>query len=335
MLDCLRPGLVGRLAAAGAVAASIAAALTPAADQASAARPVEGARYADGDYALTVELAVSKRGGRLDPRRSELRNVSDCAAPDFRLGTRDRPVHISRSGRFRYVGRNGRLVLRLAGRFVTKNRARVRFRYRRDPVRRARHCDDSGRLNLYPRRINANPLRDCRTHKAKTLVAGPSGRVFTQPGWDGGSWIPVAYACLFGADKRVELGVDDDDDHDIGLVRLAGPYVGYEEIDCVGLGCGYGVLVRDLRTGAKVRDSTDLDHSFGPVTDLELKENASVAWIARAAPYSPTMEPSVWAYDTAGPRQLATGAISLSSLELSGSTLTWVKDGAVSSAALD
>ena len=71
------------------------------------------------------------------------------------------------------------------------------------------------------------------------------------------------------------------------------------------------------------------------MTDLELKDNASVAWIARAAPYASDRNPSPWAYDNAGKRRLDTGAIELTSLELSGSTLTWVKEGLPRSATLD
>jgi hypothetical protein len=75
--------------------------------------------------------------------------------------------------------------------------------------------------------------------------------------------------------------------------------------------------------------------TFGQITDLELRETGSVAWIARPAQYFGLREPAVRADDGQASRLLDTGNIALESLELNGSTLTWSKDGAQRSATLD
>jgi hypothetical protein len=66
---------------------------------------------------------------------------------------------------------------------------------------------------------------------------------------------------------------------------------------------------------------------------LELKDNGSIGWINLAPPYT-VAPPSVSAYDSLGRRLLDSGNIALESLTLSGSTLSWVKDGVPQSATL-
>ncbi len=309
------------------------------AEPASAARPVEGARYADaGYYAFVADLRVSGSGRWLDPRRSSVKNFSDwrCPGLDFHLGSPRRPVRISRSGRFDYVRRHGSFVLRVSGRFMTKDTARIGFRYRRVPRRKSHSCDDSGRFSLSPRRVAVPSFRDCLGHSARTILSAPTGRVFWEPRWDDRDWwTTVAYACLFSANKRFRLGQDEDDDSDLGPFRLAGPYVAYHGAYC-SMGCGFNLIVLDLRDGRRVREVPDASSAFiGRVTDLELNENGSIAWIATAPPYSSERAPSVSAYDSLGQRRLDTGNIALQSLTLDGSTLSWEKDGVARSATLD
>jgi hypothetical protein len=308
-------------------------------DSATAARPVKGALYADTDYASSVEPQVSGSGRWLSPRRSyvDVDMGAECDGGAFHLGTRKRPIGIRRSGRFRYVRRRGRFELRVRGRFRTKDRATIAFRYIRRPRRRHHPCDDSGRIKLAPMRVRRYPFRGCRTHPAETLLSAPTGRVFWQSEWDGTEWLAVTYACLFSANKRFKLHVDGDDDSDLHDFRLVGPYVAYAWHPCAE-GChSEDVEVKDLRDGRLARRAAYglLGNQGGAVTDLELKPNASVGVIAYGDPYAPRLVPEVWAYDAMGSsRKLDRGNISRRSLVLNGSTLTWVKDGVVRSGTL-
>jgi hypothetical protein len=160
-------------------------------------------------------------------------------------------------------------------------------------------------------RVRRFPFRDCRTHRAKTVLSAPTGRVFWQPAWKD-EWRTVAYACLFSANKRFRLaGWDEDDDSDLELFRLVGPYVAYMHDGCAET-CTFGMWVRvhDLRTGAQTRHEAN-------ATDLELKENGSTAWIDHGDPYAPDPHPvDVWAADSLGVRRLDHGSISGRSLTL-------------------
>lgn len=298
------------------------------AESASAARPVKGALYVD--YDARAKLRVSKSGRRLSPRSSIVATRPGCAAPPVRFDGRPRPVLISESGRFRVDKRTGGFVLR--GRFVSRDRLRIV--YRSCGIRRTR---------LTAHRTGPIRFRDCRNHRAKTLLRTAAGRVFQQLVWrpgrsgpGGNNWIDAAYGCLFSVNEPFVLGQDDDDDFDLDSFRLAAPFVAYEEQACAGLGCGYSVIVRDLRDGGKLREAPEpATDSFGKVTDLELKDNGSVAWIANSPPFSPTPTRSVWASNSLGTRRLDTGPdIALESLALNGSALSWVNAGLISSATL-
>jgi hypothetical protein len=336
----VRPGphIRGRLAALAVVVAGLGVALAVDADNASAVPPVKGARYADTDYAFWVDLRVSRSGRSFNPRRSVVINQSSwsCRGLDFHLGSRRRPVRIRRDGRFRYVRRHNRFALRVSGRFRTRNGGKISFRYRRAPRRRGHPCDDSGRVSLVPQRVREIPFHDCRTHRAKSVLSAPTGRVFWQPLWnDSDGWTTTAYACLFAVDKRFKLAQDEDDDSDLDRFRLVGLYLAYAQAECP-MGCGFSIHVRDLRDGRETRHVPLMGSSpLGSVTDLELRDTGSVAWIADVPPYFPDVGRGVWAYDRGGYRRLDGGNISLGSLTLSGATLTWVKDGMTRSATLD
>jgi hypothetical protein len=143
-------------------------------DSVAAARPVRGALYADltADYTYRAYLGVSNSGRSLDPRRSRIVDPYCQGEPSIvRMGSRRHPVRVTRSGRFQLVQRVGRYVLRVRGLFTTKNNARIRFRYRREPARaRPRSCEnDTGRVALRPACIRPIPFSDCATHDAKTV----------------------------------------------------------------------------------------------------------------------------------------------------------------------
>jgi hypothetical protein len=337
---------VKRLTLPLALLAGWVAAMSVSPDWASAARPVKGALYAEGTSGAPqgAYLRVSKSGRSLSPRRSMLDVSYVTARPCgggssiIRLGSRRRPVRITRSGRFRFVLRRGHYVFRLRGHFTTKNTVKLRFRFRREPRRaRPRACDDTGPLSLVAKRVRRIPFRDCRTHRATTVLSAPTGRVFWQQEWGQEGWMTFAYACLYSANQRFKLHQDQDDDSDLANFRLVGPYLAYSWHPCGGVGCISDVVeVRDLRDGSMLRRVGGYGsggHS-GSVSDLELKQNGSVAVIGIIYPYSEPPAYEVWAYDTLGWRRLDRGNISQESLGLDGSTLTWVKDGVVRSATL-
>jgi hypothetical protein len=301
-------GRVRTVGAIACVALSIGSLAVAEVDSAAAARPVKGALYADAtaDYAYFAYLGVSKTGRSLDPRHSRIQGVGcDYDASTVRIGSRRQPVRVSQSGRFRLVERIGRYVLRVRGVFTTKNSARISFGYRREPARaQPRRCDDTGRVALRPARIRAIPFSDCASHDAKTVLRTPTGRVFWQPAWDRGEgWTKVTYACLFSANQRFKLHRDDDDDSDLDDIRLAGPYVAYSWHPCGGAACLTDVVeLRDLRDGRW------LDADVGPsgyVSDLELNENGSLAFIRHPYPYPSPAE--LWANDMFGRRRLDSG----------------------------
>jgi hypothetical protein len=102
----------------------------------------------------------------------------------MRFGSARRLVRIKRGGGFRFAHRRGNVLFRMRGRFVTKNRAKVKFRYgrKRARARRPGACDNSsGRL--IARRVGLTNFRDCSTYKARTLLRTPTGRVFRKRTW--------------------------------------------------------------------------------------------------------------------------------------------------------
>ena len=308
-------------------------------DSAAAASPFKRALYADagdgvGEYGV-LYLRVSSSGRWLNPRRStvywEWGDVRSNCRVRLRLGSWRRPVRVRHGGGFRFVRRRGAFVSRVRGRFVTKDRARVAFRYRREPARggRPRTCDDIS-VRLVARRIVPLNFRNCSSHKARTLLLAPTGRIFRQPRWWAGGryelagWKETAYACLYTVNTPVSLGVDDDShsdvEDDLTLFRLVGPYVAFlRQENCGNFAC-YTVFVRDLRSG-----TTTKRVPAGRAPDLELNSRGSVAWIDQGSPLDAT-DTSLWASDNLGKRQLDNGNIS-DQLTLTDSTLTWRKDG--------
>ena len=349
---------------AGALALGAAGLAALSVEAAAGARPVAGAHYLGfyGDETqvndipgVSGELRVardrrhfssSRRGSYVRLTITCPRDTSEFVTTRVRLASAHRRVRIGRGGRFRLAARRGRLSYRLRGRFVVPGEARIAWRARTAPrhPKHRRHpglCKDSGLVTLY--RNGHPPFGGCHSQRAKTLLEGSTGRVFEQYDISGGNtFFPHLYACLFG-NKRYHLGVNWDDMR-LDVFRLAGPFVGYSEIGCAIVGCFSAIRVRDLRDGKTFHYGTALcdkppDSSTAQtnqVPDLELKDNGSVAWTiaVNRSPYVPGYL-EVCAADTTGRRQLDVGnGIDLNSLTLSGSTLTWVKDGVARSATL-
>jgi hypothetical protein len=314
-------------------AAAVMLACASTATHALAAAPVKGARYAGSGEEYSVKLKVSKSGRSLVARGSTLR-AYECDVITVHLGSRSRPVRVSPSGRFSYERTKGPVTVRATGLFKAKNRARITVAYR-DKSSKDRFCRKAGAEKVSLQRVI--PFRDCRTHPGKTAREGPGSRVLLVEASDGYEY---AVACLYSVDKPVTLGLDIDGDPDVGLYRLAGRYVAYRESSCEGLGgCLSDVFVRDLRTGKKVFEGPQ-GVPFDNVSDLALKDTGAVAWIAQPeggdGVSPPGAQTTLWASDRQGFRVLDSGdGIGLRSLELSDSTLTWIKDGMPRTATLD
>jgi hypothetical protein len=112
--------------------------------------------------------------------------------------------------------------------------------------------------------------------------------------------------------------------------------------ECSAVGpCTGSIQVRDLRTGAfahrRVFPGATLQPYYSRFADLELKDNASFAWIA--VHHGMGGQPvgiEVWALDGLGRRMLDSGAdIGPASLRLEDSTLKWEKGGVERSATLN
>jgi hypothetical protein len=312
---------------------------------AMAGRPAPGAHYyglrAADQYPRveelippTAELRVSRSGRRLVAAEVTLlcgrgRSLDESVV---RLSLRGNPLAVVRRGggfSFPAVGLSDtkrRVRLWLSGRFVSAQYARLFYRVR-DPQ------DCPATDARYPALSPAALYRDgkpafsgCRSQRAGTLLRTDSGRVFQQLTIDEfSSFVTHVYACLYAMPhRRVDLGRNYDDAR-VLVPRLAGSFVAWWS----------GVLgVMDLRDPASVRL---VDHTPGFETvwpqspsDLVLKPNSAIAWTILH------FEPELWALDTAGLRMLDSGPqLGLESLELSGSTLTWINAGSARSALLD
>ena len=133
------------------------------------------------------------------------------------------------------------------------------------------------------------------------------------------------------------------------IARAFSPFLAFLRGPCaMCLGEQWWIAVRAARHGSLVSDP-DLGWPTR-VGDLELKANGSVAWTLDRLAVSPNGLPidngsgeppaalawEVWALDSHGQRVLDSGPnLDLHSLELNGSTLTWIKDGTTRSATLD
>ena len=321
----------------GLVVASLALAL--AAAPASAVRPAKGARYVTSvsqgfDREAIVELQVSPNGRSFRPRTSVVEVARwICNGVRFHVGTAGHPVPIGRDGRFEFRSRGGRRIL-LRGRFTTRERARVEVRFRPAGERLPLSCGETAHVATVLERIHPYPVSDCRSHPEKAALDTGSGRVFEVWRYIDHAWTRVVFACLFSDNRQVfldRLPYTTADDFFQGY-RMAGPYVAWSHFACTSSCSDWWTLV-DLRDGQQRVLPRELP-SLNTSPDLELKENGSFGLIGRSY-YPPGSPWEVWAYDSQGLRRLDEGNIDTSSLALTGSTLTWIKDGVERSAQLD
>jgi hypothetical protein len=340
-------------------------ALLAAASPASAARPLKAADYYgfagrpsdmnranpnSGFFELAAALRTS-RGGRRLSHGSYVRFSVPCerdrdgyVSGVVRLAGRRLPgPRIARDGGFGLSRKRAELRFRVRGRFLSRSAAWLVYRLTTSPTRpenrrRPGHCATGAtRVALFK---DGEPLfAGCRSQPATTLLTSPTGRLLMQYRLTSQGFMPYVFGCLFDTNRRFPLG-QAYDDQQVDLPRLAGPFTAWVAA-CTAAGpCTGSIQVKDLRTGAFVQTGI-LPYSggnpyYGVFTDLELKENASFAWIATAYDaMQNSLGTVVWALDGLGRRMLDSGdGITRDSLRLDGSTLRWENGGVERSATL-
>jgi hypothetical protein len=284
--------------------------------------------------AASAELRGARSGGGFT-RGAVLTLAVRCARiPEIRLALappRGRRVRVGRDGHFSLARKRAGARLRLRGRFISAGYVRLVYEARRG------RCVTSARVALY--RAGVPPFSGCRSQRAERVLRAPHGRVFEQYQFDVSEFFPHVYACLFESDRRVLLGRNHDDET-VDLPRLAGPFVGYARSFCGIGGCQAQIRVVDLRDGSELRDpGAAPGPPAGPnlATDIELKENGSVAWIVgRSEWFKPgSLTHELWVSDSQGLRRLDAGALEPKSLALSGSSLSWRHGSQTLTATLD
>jgi hypothetical protein len=340
----------------GGIAAAALISLSGLAVSAGAAPPVTsgayvgeccGGAYYDG-YSLVAELRVGPGGRRLIGGRRG--SYIGCDQDGTLLALRPQHgVRIQRDGTFSFRGRRrastlatgttGVFRLKVRGRLASADTARIVYSVR--PRHAGFGCPVGPRPLALDRRVGEPPFIGCASQPGTTILSNSEARVFEQRSVFGWALIPFAYGCLYSVDKRVPLGLDGFNagggGQSLDNFRLAGPYVAF---GCGGnpiYGCWVGVDVVDLRDGSVHRPNLDtsLGGAFGSgagPTDVELKDNGSVAWIA-GRDGDPR---EVGALDANGQRALDRGTrIQPDSLTLDGSTLSWRNGPDVRSTTLD
>jgi hypothetical protein len=327
------------------------------AGSAGAAQPVADGRYVGeccggGDYYYNyvpvAKLRVASGGRALvgGPRGSYVACYQDGTLLALRP---PRAVRIRRDGSFSFSGRRRALTLAIGerrvfkfavhGRFTTRDRARIVYSVK--PGATTFGCESRAQVLKLHRNAGEPPFVGCAAQPGKTVLSSSEARVFEQRHVFYWGFVPFAYACLYSVDQRVALGPNGFDERGVGLrlkqFRLAGPYLGY---GCGGNWmdkCTAGVRVVDLRDGS-VRSPVMpawvfSQNGWSVPSDVELKDNGSVAWILGGRPDWPL---EVGALDKNGQRQLDRGTgIEPNSLTLDGSTLSWQNGNQTHSTTLD
>ena len=191
---------------------------------------------------------------------------------------------------------------------------------------------------------HACPTRSSTTVEIvqKTREAVVFNRAPRRP--SGGGPSKLTYGCYFrkGSTYRLNFVSDTGGFDYVGLrtLRLAGRFVAYENGIASAAGSDFPtVVVRNLVDGRVVRSHPAADDPDG-ITDLEVKRNGSVAWIA-SVPEPGARNPGraeVRVADRAGERVLDSGnGIGFRSLSLSAdrASVRWFHAGEARSAPID
>jgi hypothetical protein len=198
------------------------------------------------------------------------------------------------------------------------------------------------------RSSGGRPTAKCPPASSHVVAVGLQAAVFEAREPGGFPYERGLYGCALGRRQTYHLG----EVPDCGIAstcggvrreQLAGTFVAYESFFS-GVESEWYVAVRDLRNGRLVHHvptGTPVHHApnaagVGPITDLVVKTDGSVAWIAedeeRASPKTATSPEilyyDVYAADKSGTRLLAASLeVNPSSLAVAGSTLYWEQGG--------
>ncbi len=186
----------------------------------------------------------------------------------------------------------------------------------------------------------------CFPKGSKTVYRTSEGRFYTRMVRQrvGPGRIEAFYGCSYryGRSYRLREG-EPPGAESYGLFRISGHFAGYVHYGVACEACDAAraeVTSLNLRTGAdRAYFGTTLpDWPDERAHDLVLRRNGSIASIASGAEFgggTPHSATQVRALDASGVRTLDEGSgISLRSLELDGTTVSWVKDGVRNSATL-
>lgn len=181
--------------------------------------------------------------------------------------------------------------------------------------------------------------RTCVAKGSKTVAKNRYARVFTVPGRADRDEVARLYGCMHSVNRRVRLDTATDDGYvssqSFNAAKLNGKFVAWQhtsaDISCKA-DCppGYSGVYAELRVAnLRTKRVRSFVGSLGEGDALVVTRRGAIAWIEPGFPVS------VRAADSGGERVLYAGDdIDGGSLELRGSTVTWVAGGAARSATL-
>ena len=160
----------------------------------------------------------------------------------------------------------------------------------------------------------------------RTIVANSQARVYKANFKDGEYMV---FACLRRPHRTVYLGRHEFEPIGVTTVRLRGPSVAYERVNCDKSACTGGIRARNLRTGT-VRTSP-IPAGATLATEIVVSSGGAVVWTRTLQ----TQIVEVRALGAGGEQLLDSGTdVNPQSLALAGSTVYWTKAGVAQSAVL-
>jgi len=172
----------------------------------------------------------------------------------------------------------------------------------------------------------------------KTFLANESVRVLRLPYEQSTLRRPPGYyACRVGTRRLFEIGEFDRDSGGVRRIRIAGPYVAFEDRPCGSGGCSEAIIRLNVRSGQRRVMSEQEPNDTNPALDLELTRRGIVVWI-RSVVRPDVQRFDVVRWDGATTTVLDSGPIGDiqgESLAISGGRAYWFARGQAMSAVVD